>query len=87
MDREAERTPDNRTVVNTVEASTAPEVLTRGTGLLRLDLAVSLLALAVSVLAFPAPAVAILTLGLHRYTGALVSAVRNRPPKPTDLPA
>jgi hypothetical protein len=65
--------------VNLVAERLAPEVLTRGTGLLRLDLAVSLFALAVSVLAFPAPAVAILTLACISYAGALVNAIRNRP--------
>jgi hypothetical protein len=71
--------------VNLAAERLAPEVLTRGTGLLRLDLAVSLLALAVSVLAFPAPAVAILTLACAAYTAALIGAVRhtrsNRPPR------
>jgi len=67
--------------VNLVAERLAPEVLTRRTGLLQLDLAVSVLALMTAVLAFPPPAVAILTLACTAYTGALVGAASNIPPK------
>lgn len=70
--------------VNLIAERLAPEVLTRGTGLLRLDLAISVLALVIAVLAFPTPAVAILTLACTAYAGALVGAVRNAPGSPAD---
>jgi hypothetical protein len=70
--------------VNLVAERLAPEVLTRGTGLLRLDLAVSVLALITAVLAFPTPAIVILTLACTAYAGALAGAVRDAPRRPAD---
>jgi hypothetical protein len=74
-------------VVNLAAVRLAPEVLVRGTALLWINLVLAVLVLAVSILAFPWPPIAALTVAVAAYGRALAvrraePAARSRPMSP-----